>query len=250
MPNSGARALTDVAALVRGQGASSTDQTLAAVADALARLVPADLVAWNDVDLDTWRSDVRSFTAGLRPDQEAVDRLLETVGDNPMVMSYVRPDRVHDVAPRRLSDVIGDNELHRTRAYKAVYKPLGGDRQATVLSSRTTDQHGRVWGFNRTAADFTDTEMHLLRSIQPFLAIIDHLMDTPGPPLASAASAWGLTDRETEIVSLMARGLTAGAIASLCGISSRTVQKHLEHAYAKLGCHDKVTAVLRFSGAT
>ena len=54
-----------------------------------------------------------------------------------------------------------------------------------------------------------------------------------------------LTAREVEILTLVARGLTGRAIGHRCGISVRTVQKHLEHIYRKLDCRDRVFAVLR-----
>jgi len=56
--------------------------------------------------------------------------------------------------------------------------------------------------------------------------------------------AIALTERQMEILCYVRDGLTAEAVARRCGISTRTAQKHLEHIYRKLGCHDKVTAVL------
>nr|WP_269811082.1 LuxR C-terminal-related transcriptional regulator [Kineosporia rhizophila] len=59
----------------------------------------------------------------------------------------------------------------------------------------------------------------------------------------------GVTSRELEVLSLVAAGLTAAAVARRCGISTRTVHKHLEHAYTKLGCHDRLSAVLQLRDA-
>ena len=47
------------------------------------------------------------------------------------------------------------------------------------------------------------------------------------------------------VLCLLAEGLTATAIASRLGCSAGTVRKHLEHAYAKLGVHDRLLAVRR-----
>ena len=44
---------------------------------------------------------------------------------------------------------------------------------------------------------------------------------------------------------LVADGLTAAAVARRLVVAERTVHKHLERAYAKLGVSDRVTAVLR-----
>ena len=54
-----------------------------------------------------------------------------------------------------------------------------------------------------------------------------------------------VTDRELAVLSLMANGLIATAIARRLGISPRTVSKHIENIYRKLGAHDRTTAVLR-----
>jgi DNA-binding NarL/FixJ family response regulator len=43
----------------------------------------------------------------------------------------------------------------------------------------------------------------------------------------------------------MAEGLIAAAIARQLGISPRTVSKHIESIYRKLGTHDRTSAVLR-----
>jgi DNA-binding NarL/FixJ family response regulator len=54
-----------------------------------------------------------------------------------------------------------------------------------------------------------------------------------------------VTDREQAVLGLMADGLIAAAIARRLGISPRTVSKHIENIYRKLGAHDRTTAVLR-----
>jgi DNA-binding CsgD family transcriptional regulator len=58
-----------------------------------------------------------------------------------------------------------------------------------------------------------------------------------------------VTGRELEVLALIAGGLTAVAVARRCRISTRTVHKHLENAYGKLGCHDRLTAVLILQAA-
>jgi DNA-binding CsgD family transcriptional regulator len=54
-----------------------------------------------------------------------------------------------------------------------------------------------------------------------------------------------LTPREQAVLGLLAQGLTAGTIARRLAISPRTVQKHLERCYVKLGVTDRLSAVLR-----
>jgi len=52
-----------------------------------------------------------------------------------------------------------------------------------------------------------------------------------------------LSKRENEVLELLAQGLTAMAIASRLAVSPRTVHRHLDNAYRKLGVHDRMLAV-------
>ena len=56
-----------------------------------------------------------------------------------------------------------------------------------------------------------------------------------------------LTDRETEVMHWLACGKTDADIAALLAISVRTVQKHLEHIYVKLGVENRTAAVMRLA---
>ena len=58
-----------------------------------------------------------------------------------------------------------------------------------------------------------------------------------------------LTPRETQVLALVGRGLTARTVGHQLGISVRTVHKHLEHVYKKLGCRDRVSAILQSRAA-
>jgi len=50
-------------------------------------------------------------------------------------------------------------------------------------------------------------------------------------------------------VQLLEKGLTGVSIGHLLGISPRTVAKHLEHIYAKLGISNRIEALNRLRGA-
>jgi DNA-binding NarL/FixJ family response regulator len=54
-----------------------------------------------------------------------------------------------------------------------------------------------------------------------------------------------LTRREIEILRLVAEGLTDGDIAARLVLSKHTVHRHLQNAYAKLGCSSRAAAVTK-----
>ena len=65
-------------------------------------------------------------------------------------------------------------------------------------------------------------------------------------PTSSPAFSEGLTQRESEILSWVARGKSNSSIAAILSIKVRTVEKHLEHVYEKLGVENRTAAMARF----
>jgi DNA-binding NarL/FixJ family response regulator len=54
----------------------------------------------------------------------------------------------------------------------------------------------------------------------------------------------GLTEREMEVLSLVAQGLTNDQIAQQMHLSTRTVEAHLTHIYNKLNVSSRTEAAL------
>jgi DNA-binding CsgD family transcriptional regulator len=55
----------------------------------------------------------------------------------------------------------------------------------------------------------------------------------------------GLTAREREVLQWLAAGKTNRDIAEIIGAKPRTVEKHLERVYEKLGVETRTAAVMR-----
>jgi DNA-binding NarL/FixJ family response regulator len=68
-----------------------------------------------------------------------------------------------------------------------------------------------------------------------------------GAPSARLAEA-ALTPRETEVLSWLAKGKTNRDIGEILGTSPRTVNKHLEHIFEKLGVETRAAAAALASG--
>ncbi|GAA6119173.1 response regulator [Acidovorax sp. FG27] len=67
-------------------------------------------------------------------------------------------------------------------------------------------------------------------------------VDAAGAPPAARTPPTPLTPRETEVLSWIAKGKTNRDIAEILGMSPRTVNKHLEHIFEKLGVETRTAA--------
>jgi DNA-binding NarL/FixJ family response regulator len=65
----------------------------------------------------------------------------------------------------------------------------------------------------------------------------------PGPAARAAGPPDGLTQREAEILSLIAEGLTNGEIAERLFLSNHTIKTHINRIFAKTGSRDRVAAI-------
>lgn len=77
----------------------------------------------------------------------------------------------------------------------------------------------------------------------------------PSPPADDAVdlcATYGLTTRELEVLEWLAKGKTNRDIADILGMSPRTVNKHLEHIYEKLGVETRsaATSIVLTRGGT
>ncbi|MEU9150601.1 LuxR C-terminal-related transcriptional regulator [Streptomyces sp. NPDC048417] len=105
----------------------------------------------------------------------------------------------------------------------------------------------------RSGTDFTEDHLRTAERAQPLLAAVEQqrqlleqwrrLAATAGEPEERAADC-ALTPRELTVLLLLTDALTADAIGRRLGISARTVHKHVENIYRKLGTRDRLSTVL------
>jgi DNA-binding NarL/FixJ family response regulator len=75
--------------------------------------------------------------------------------------------------------------------------------------------------------------------------LVERFLDTAaGPDPAQRRSLETLTDREREILALIARGLTNAEIADRLHLAEGTVRTHVGRLYTKLSLRDRVQAVI------
>jgi two-component system NarL family response regulator len=70
-------------------------------------------------------------------------------------------------------------------------------------------------------------------------------LDSGLMPAKAAMARGSLTDRETEVLGLVAEGLTYGEIGGRLGIGDETVRAHLKRASARLGALTRTHAVAK-----
>lgn len=73
---------------------------------------------------------------------------------------------------------------------------------------------------------------------------------SPAPHYPEFTSELGLTTREGEVLAWLSKGKTNRDIAQILGLSPRTVDKHLEQIYAKLGVENRTAAAAIATNAT
>ncbi len=74
--------------------------------------------------------------------------------------------------------------------------------------------------------------------------LVEHFVSGPDPGAASRERFGELTDRELEVLGLVAQGLSNGEIAGTLFLSEATVKTHVTRCFAKLGLRDRVQAVV------
>jgi pimeloyl-ACP methyl ester carboxylesterase len=99
-----------------------------------------------------------------------------------------------------------------------------------------------------------ETDNHILQDGEPawgvFLAEVRTFLGGDERPHAAAADLSELSDREREVLELVAAGLSNDQIAERLFLSTRTVERHLSNVYGKLNLSGKsarAAAAARFS---
>jgi DNA-binding CsgD family transcriptional regulator len=149
-----------------------------------------------------------------------------------------------DLIPYDAMDLLGAITVGRTQ------------RTATVLDHRlairTTGGGAVLVGvvLGRTRRAFTAREAALAALLGPLLGVaVDHVRLRAAHREQLAALAV-LTDREREVLALVADGRTNRDIADALYIEARTVEKHVEHIRMKLGARSRAEAAACWARAT
>lgn len=124
-------------------------------------------------------------------------------------------------------------------------EPLG--RYAAGARARTASPEGLRTRPERMVREHDGTLLvvRLLRAVEPEQRDVLVLEERADPLARPRLRALGLTDRQAEVVRLVAEGLTNQEIAERLGLSQSTVKRHLEHLTEKLGVSTRAAVVAR-----
>ena len=158
-----------------------------------------------------------------------------------------------------LSDLAEGSALRRQPRFAELYRP---NRIADQLLAfvRVGAERGTVLVFNRSRSGISHRDRQVLQVLLPHLTqivvqqrerreLIARVHESARLERRLAAGAermTALTPREQEVGRLLARGAGDRQIARALGVSERTVHKHLENTYRKLGLTNRtaLTALL------
>ncbi|GAA1236888.1 hypothetical protein GCM10009665_28780 [Kitasatospora nipponensis] len=148
--------------------------------------------------------------------------------------------------PLRRSDLQSRTEYHRLGTYREALRAVDAEYQLAMAFPAGWARTGRrtvCVAISRGGSDFTDADLEAAVLLR---ARLTHALDRLAPPQRLPHS---VTAREAAVLDLLARGLTDQQIGRRLEVSARTVDKHLEHAYAKLRVHSRVEAAALWRAA-
>jgi DNA-binding CsgD family transcriptional regulator len=200
----------------------------------LPKLVASEFTTLSICHLASGKREVFGLPAGAlsAEDRTAFDRHFH---QHPLVRyhAYQRGPNT-----QRISDSLPLEQFRRSALYNDYYRRIRIDH-AMALPIYVRDGLLVSFVLNRTRRDFTDRERALLDLMRPHLARIFRRVNSLG----------GLTAREAEVLRWVAAGKSDAQVSAILRISARTVQKHLQNIYEKLGVENRTAAVNRASGA-
>ncbi|MEV6647108.1 LuxR C-terminal-related transcriptional regulator [Amycolatopsis sp. NPDC051371] len=146
-----------------------------------------------------------------------------------------------------LTDLADLRTLRALPLYTDFYRPRGTVDQLLCVVE-VDDRAGRILTLSRSRPGFSALDRALVDLLAPHLA--QALARAERPPLrpGHAAATELLTARERQVAEAVTRAAGDRQIARHLGISPRTVQKHLQQIYRKLGLASRAELMAHLTG--
>jgi len=212
----------------------------------LDRLVHPDVLSYNEVGPGPGQVAYSVYPEDVVFSPDEVAAFEAHVHENPLV-SYL--DTSGDGSPAMISDFLSLERFHRLGVYTEFYRHVPVEHQIAIGLPKAD---GKVIGIalSRARRDFTEDDRDLLAVLRaPLVRAMIRARSRNQARQALNGPADNrmaeLTDRELQLLQLVALGNTNTAIARKLGISPRTVAHHLDSAYRKLDVTSRAAAVYR-----
>jgi DNA-binding CsgD family transcriptional regulator len=213
----------------------------------LATLVGCDVLTYNEIGPARGETRYADYPAGAL-DPATQSAFAAHVHEHPLVNHY---RATGSGEPVKISDFLSRQRLHRLGLYAEFFRGIPVEYQMAInLPGPDAEIIGVA--LSRARHDFCDEDRSLLSVLQaPLIAALlrARRRQQAGQALSALTCSGlpALTDREIQILRLVAAGRTNGAIAHQLEVSPRTIAKHLEHTYRKLGVSSRAAAVSRMA---
>jgi len=224
---------------------SGVDALAESVLRALPALVASEVSSLSICDLASGRRRVISTPAGAigADDRACFDRHFR---EHPLVHYHAD---LRGAGAHRISDSLPFARFRHTALYSDYYRRIGIDH-AVALPIQVDERRLVSFVLNRRGRDFSDRDRDALDMVAAPLARLyaqSEAIERAG--LAGLRlNTSELTAREREVLHWLAAGKTDREIGVLLVCSHRTVQKHLQRVYVKLGVETRTAAVMRAAG--
>jgi DNA-binding CsgD family transcriptional regulator len=195
------------------------------------RTVSGDLMDPPDA-LASLAAEMREWHLGEWRDCHALTTWYEVTGD-PRPTTWDRVPTTIVSAPKR-------QQIERR------LRPLDLNHQLAVNVSHSGRAY-QTYVLGRGRLDFSDADLVVAEQIQPVLIGLDRQVRVlrEASDRSVGSGELDLTGRELAVLVLIAAGYPTRIAARRLHCSPRTVEKHLERIYRKLGVRDRLNAVLR-----
>ena len=134
---------------------------------------------------------------------------------------------------------------HRAEIHGVLHR-IEGDQQLSI-SYRLGGVMHRAFVLARDGRDFDDDDLVVAGYVQRALRAMDYQIELLArlqqTGQISPATDVGLTGREITVLHLVSVGLSTRVVGRRLDCAPRTVEKHLERIYRKLGVADRLNAV-------
>ena len=205
---------------------------VAAALQGLKSLISCEVVSYNEFDAASREMRTAALPASvLGP--EITTPFTRHYRDHPLVLHQLQTG---DGTPRRITDMGSMRVFRGTALFSEVYRPARLHWEMAMTLSAAPGII-RCVALDRDLRDCSERDLAILRLVRPYLYELQCELDAAG-------NVGSLNPRERDVLALVAQGKTNREVAAVLAISPRTVQKHLEHVYDKLGIRRRAGAAV------